>query len=234
METLSERVTNVVRDWILHGKIKPGERIEEVPLALKLNVSRTPVRAALATLASEGLIEHRPKRGYEVRVFNVEEVASAYEVRAALEGLASGMAAKRGVSLEVKEELLECLAIGDEILKRGYLDPSEHQAYQAMNIRFHNTLLAAAGNTWLDRFVAMADNIPYASGRIVLWDVEYELILHSHKDHHRIVEAVLSQDTRRAEALMREHIYYAGIILRKQYDRQEQKYLSKGNNHEPT
>lgn len=232
MGTLSERVTYIVRDWVLHGKIKPGERIEEVPLAQELNVSRTPVRAALATLVSEGLIEHRPKRGYEVRVFDVEEVASAYEVRAVLEGLACSMAAKKGVSAEVKRELLDCLLVGDAILKRGFLDPNEHQVYQAMNIRFHNTLLAAAGNTWLDRFVAMADNIPYASGRIVLWDVDYDLILHSHQDHHRIAEAVLSQDVRRAESLMREHIYYAGMILRKQYSLQVQKTLSKGKNNE--
>src|SRR6218665_4211906 len=67
MQTLSQNLTETLRDWLLHGRLKPGERIEEVPLARTMGVSRTPVRPALATLASEGLIDHQPKRGYLVK-----------------------------------------------------------------------------------------------------------------------------------------------------------------------
>jgi len=67
MQTLAQNVTESLRDWILHGQLRPGSRLEELPLAEKLGVSRTPVRAALATLANEGLIDHQPKRGYMVR-----------------------------------------------------------------------------------------------------------------------------------------------------------------------
>ena len=78
MKTLAQNVTDTLRDWILHGHVRPGGRLEEVPLAEQLGVSRTPVRAALGILASEGLIDHQPKRGYLVRAFNMEEIVAAY------------------------------------------------------------------------------------------------------------------------------------------------------------
>ena len=202
----------------MHGLFEPGQRIEEIPLSLELGVSRTPVRAALATLVNERLVEYRPKKGYEIRCFDVEELSSAYEVRSVLEGLACGMAAKKGLSSEQRKALEACLLEGDQILAGGYLDPEDHHSYIEMNTRLHTILLETAGNAWLSRFVELADNIPYASGRIVLWDVEHDLILHSHKDHHRIIEAVFEQDARRAEQLMREHVYYAGKIFRRHYD----------------
>src|SRR6218665_2281284 len=72
MQTLSQNLTETLRDWLLHGRLKPGERIEGVPLARTMGVSRTPVRAALATLASEGLIDHPAKRGHLVKGVAVE------------------------------------------------------------------------------------------------------------------------------------------------------------------
>src|SRR6218665_1734040 len=98
MQTLSQNLTETLRDWLLHGRLKPGERIEEVPLALTMGVSRTPVRAALATLASEGLIDHQPKRGYLVKEFALAAILAAYEVRAVLEGLAGRSAGCPGSS----------------------------------------------------------------------------------------------------------------------------------------
>ena len=76
MDTLSQHVTDTLRDWVLHGKFSPGARLEEIPLAEKLGVSRTPVRAALATLGNEGLLEHLPKRGYTVRAYDLAEIVA--------------------------------------------------------------------------------------------------------------------------------------------------------------
>ena len=87
-----------------------------------------------------------------------------------------------------------------------------------MNVTLHNTLIEAAANQWLSRFSEQAHNIPYASDRIVLWE-NHSLILRSHGDHHRIVEAILDRDAARAESLMREHVYYAGVILKSNFER---------------
>lgn len=219
MQTLSQQVTDTLRDWILHGRFKPGERIEEIPIGEAMGVSRTPVRAALATLATEGLIDHQPKRGYLVRVFELDVILAAYEVRAVLEGLACRNAAQRGLTEAQIQQLNHCLDEGDRILAKGRLLPEDHEPYQKINVELHNTLLEAAANPWLGRFVEQAHHIPYASDRIVLWDVDHKIILRSHGDHRRIVEAVIERDSARAEQLMREHVYYAGIILKNNYRR---------------
>lgn len=218
MRTLAQDVTETLRNWILHGQLQPGERLEEIPLAEKLGVSRTPVRAALGTLANEGLLDHQPKRGYLVRGFDMEAIAAAYEVRAVLEGLACRNAATRGLSEEQAQRLLQALAEGDRILSRGELLPEDHAPYQQMNVTIHDTLLHASGNPWVNRFAEQAQNIPFASDRIILWD-DHPIILRSHGDHHRIIEAVMARDAMRAEQLMREHVYYAGLILRRNYEK---------------
>lgn len=219
METLSQQVTDKLRDWILHGRFKAGERLEEIPTAQALGVSRTPVRAAFAALANEGLIDHQAKRGYLVREFELETIVAAYEVRAVLEGLACKSAAQRGLSDDQVHTLQDCLEGGDRILAKGKLMPDDHEPYQKINVTLHNILLAASANPWLGRFAEQAHNIPYASDRIVLWDVDHALILRSHGDHHRIVEAVLARDCVRAEQLMREHVYYAGVIFKDNFKR---------------
>lgn len=218
MRTLSQDVTETLRDWILHGHFKPGERIEEVPISLELGVSRTPIRAALATLANEGLIDHQPKRGYQVKVFALEDILKAYEVRAVLEGLACRAAAQNGVSEDQMQTLVSCLSIGDRILSKGRLDIEDQSPYQAMNVSLHNALIEAAQNPWLGRFAEQAHNIPYASDRIVLWE-NHSVIWRSHDDHHRIVDAIVKRDASRAETLMREHVYYAGVILKDNFER---------------
>ncbi len=217
MQTLSEHVTEQLRNWILDGRFKPGERIEEIQAAELMGVSRTPVRAALSLLASEGLIDYQAKRGYLVRAFDLEEILAAYDVRSVLEGLACRRAAQRGLQPEQAARLIACLTEGDRILAKGRLLPEDHAPYQKMNVELHNLLLEAAGNQWLDRFVDQAHQIPYASDRVVLWDVDHALILRSHVDHHRIVEAVIERDAMRAEQLMREHVHYAGVILKNNY-----------------
>lgn len=218
MHTLAQSVTEQLRDWILHGQVRPDTRLEEIPLAEKMGVSRTPVRAALGTLAHEGLINHQPKRGYVVRRFDIHEIVAAYEVRSVLEGLACRSAAIRGLTDAQTQGLKTSLAEGDRILAHGRLRPQDHAPYQEMNVVIHNTLIEASGNLWVTRFAEQAQNIPFASDRIVLWD-DHPTILRSHGDHHRIIEAVVARESGRAEELMREHVYYSGVIFRANYQK---------------
>ena len=95
--------------------------------------------------------------------------------------------------------------------------PDDHMPYQQVNITLHNSILEAAGNPWVRRFATQAQAIP-ASDRIVLWE-DHGIILRSHDDHHRIVNAIIGRDGARAEDLMREHVYYAGIILKNNYEK---------------
>ena len=150
--------------------------------------------------------------------FDLGVIAAAYEVRSVLEGLACRNAATRGLTPEQIRSLRALLATGDRILGKGELDAADHEPYQQMNVEIHDLLLEASGNPWVTRFAEQAQNIPFASDRIVLW-ADHPIILRSHGDHHRIIEAVIARDSVRAEELMREHVYYAGLILRRNFER---------------
>ena len=89
LRTRSQSVTEALRELIVQGELKPGQHVQEVPLAEQLGVSRTPVRTALNTLANEGFLVYQPNKGYFVRQFDIAEILEVYEVRAALESLAA-------------------------------------------------------------------------------------------------------------------------------------------------
>jgi GntR family transcriptional regulator, vanillate catabolism transcriptional regulator len=218
MRTRSQDVTDILRTRILSGGLPAGERLEEIPLATELGVSRTPVRAALMALGKEGLVDYQPKRGYVVRSFDADEIFAAYEVRATIEGLACRLAASKAVPRDVEEVLRTCLAEGDRILSKGHLAPKDLAPYQRMNVTFHNAIIVLAGNCWVERFVAQTHVIPFVSDRVILWH-DYGVILRSHDDHHRITDALVAGQSARAENLMREHVYFAGSFLKANFDR---------------
>ena len=206
MKTRSQSVTDQLREMIINGELTPDLHLQEQPSAFMLNVSRTPVRAALSTLAQEGYLDYRPKRGYFVRKFQADDVRDAWQMRSWLEGLAALKAAERGVDAATQRLLLDLVEQGDRILGKGYLDPRDLGPYREMNTRLHTTIIAAARSPRLEQSIRQLLNIPMVSDRIIPWD-DHEHIKRSHDDHRRVVEAVLAREAWRAEALMREHIY---------------------------
>ena len=125
-----------------------------------------------------------------MRAYDIGEIVAAYEVRAALEGAGLSPAAMR-LSNDAVATLRNCLDEGDRI-RKGVLLPDDHMPYQQVNITLHNSILEAAGNPWVRRFATQAQAIPYASDRIVLWE-DHGIILRSHDDHHRIVNAIIGR-----------------------------------------
>src|ERR1700754_1350669 len=97
---LTTEVYERLRQAIVAGSIRPNERLIEADLAARLEVSRTPVRESMLRLAGDGLIiAHR--RGWIVREHSAEEIREVYEIRAALEGFAAGLAALRATDEEL-------------------------------------------------------------------------------------------------------------------------------------
>ena len=206
MASRTQNTANDLRDRILRGMIAPGTHLQEIPLASELGVSRTPVRAALATLASEGLLEYAPKRGYTVRGFSIAEIASAHEVRANLEGMACRFAAERGVTAAEARELERILALGDAILAKGRLHEEDRAPWTEMNDLFHSRLIEIADNRLLSDLIDRTCRVPLASSRVVHW-YDYDALKGSHLLHHRIYRYVRERRAVNAEALMREHIH---------------------------
>lgn len=206
MRTRSEQVAIDLRDRILCGQMAPGDHLQEVPLSEELGVSRTPVRAALAELAAEGLLDYKPKRGYTVRGFTLVDIETAHEVRANLEGLSCRLAAERGLTPAEDSEMREILADGDAILAKGRLRDDDRDGWVDMNDRFHRRLIEFSGNRLLQDLVDRTHHLPLASSRVVHW-YDFHAVKGSHSLHHRIYNYVRDRRSVNAEALMREHIF---------------------------
>jgi GntR family transcriptional regulator, vanillate catabolism transcriptional regulator len=203
--TRAESVVDGLRTAILAGQFQPGERLHEVKLTTLLGVSRTPVRAALQKLASEGLLDYTPNRGYTLREFSLGEVINAYEVRAVLEGLAARLSAERGLSESGRDVIGQALRDGDDLLRHGHLLDEHRAEYGRINAAIHETIHAAAGSRLLSDMVYLCQQVPVSSPRNVVAFEERD-VRRRHDDHHRIFEAIVSRDPWRAEMLMRDHV----------------------------
>src|SRR3954469_19271858 len=122
-----------LREMILAGELPSGERIAELAVVERLGVSRTPIRAALARLEQEGLLQALPNGGFAVRTFSERDVADAIELRGTVEGLAARLAAERGVAAGVLEEARGCLEEIDTLLQQPALDDEAFTRYVALN-----------------------------------------------------------------------------------------------------
>ncbi|MGD9942302.1 MAG: GntR family transcriptional regulator [Burkholderiaceae bacterium] len=214
----SETVLLALRDMITRGEFPAGFHLQEVPLAERMGVSRTPIREALTMLSKEGLLEPGPKRGYKVRTFSIEEIVDAYEIRASLEGTACRLLAERGLEEDVVRRIRDLLDFGDQMLERGEFSSLEQEPWSDMNNALHGVLVDSAGNAMLKSFVEQSYRVPLAGARHVHWyrfDTEnFEMARHAHRDHHEIFNAIIRRQSGRAEARMREHIYFSLDLVR--------------------
>ena len=200
-----------IRDLVLRGQFRAGERLSEVGLAERLSVSRTPIRAALQLLKEEGLLEAALPTGYLVRSFTEADIHDALEVRGTVEGLAARMAAERGVSRLILDEMKQCLAQIDHILSQEMMqDERLLSAYAERNARFHALLLDAAGSAVVKRALERVVALPFSSpNAFVLAQAKlpgsFQLLKYAQVQHHDIVEAIETRCGSRAEFLAREH-----------------------------
>ena len=153
---LDEAVVHL-REMILRGKLAPGERVAEAPLAEELGMSRTPVRQALP-LAQEGLLAVHESRGYVVRAFTAGDVLDAIDIRGVLEGLAARRVAEHGATKPFLRKLHACLHDGDTLLAKRRMEESDEATYSEMNGRFHSLILEEAGSQILSE--ALARELP--------------------------------------------------------------------------
>lgn len=224
---LQETVLMQLRDLILRGEFEPGVRLAEQQLAERLGASRTPVRAALATLQQEGLIAVNETGGYLVRAFTAAEVTDAIAVRGHLEGMAARLVAQHGVSRQLALELKACLDEGDAALAPKALKVQDYARYAAMNDRFHAAVLAASGNRALQRAVALNDKLPFAPASAMLpmqgkLQIDRDWMLYAHRQHHMLVDALTRGDGARAQALADEHTQVAQFNLRQALERRSE------------
>jgi GntR family transcriptional regulator of vanillate catabolism len=208
--SLTARALARLRELIVGGELKAGERVTELALVERLEVSRTPVRAALQRLQEEGLLEALSSGGYAVRDFSEADIHDAIELRGTLEGLAARLAAERGVAATVLADARDCLERLDALLAAPRLTPAGFAAYGAQNARFHALLAEMSGSPLLQRQIERVCTLPFASPNgFVMAELQgphaRDRLLLAHEQHRALVDAIVQREGARAEALAREH-----------------------------
>lgn len=209
-DSQTDRAVLGIRDLVLRGEFKAGDRLGEVELAARVGVSRTPIRAALQKLAEEGLLEPAQPSGYIVRSFSEVDLDDAIEVRGTIEGLAARLAAERGTSRLILTQMRDCVAEMDIVLGERQVDLEHLNRYAAANARFHELILEAAGSEIIKRSMKRVAALPFASpNAFVMAQARipdaFDLLKIAQSQHRDIVEAIAVRAGARAESLVKEH-----------------------------
>lgn len=195
---LRDVVFQTLRQAILRGELKPGERLMEIHLAQKLGVSRTPVREAIRKLELEGLVRMVPRKGAVVAEITISDLQDVLEVRMALEELAVKYVCRR-----VTQEQLDELKRRSDAFKKTLGGNDVGLCAQA-DMAFHDMIYQATGN---NRLVQILNNIREQMYR---YRMEYLKDRHSHailvEEHEAILKALASGDEKTALEMTCRHV----------------------------
>lgn len=195
---LRELVLDAIREAIINGTLKPRERLMEIQLAEELGVSRTPIREALRKLELEGFIVMVPRKGAYVADISFKDIADVFEIRAALEGLAAGLAAER-ITDEELEEMERMVAEKAEAIANHDMDK-----LVKVDTLFHEAIYKASRN---QRLTSIISNLREQIQRYRTTSLAYPgRMQRSLEEHRSIVEAIQSRDPQIAQQVAREHI----------------------------
>jgi DNA-binding GntR family transcriptional regulator len=194
---LREIVFETIRNAIVSGDLKPGERVMEVQMAESLGVSRTPVREAIRKLELEGLIIMLPRKGAYVADLSVKDLTEVMEIRASLEGLAAGLASIRIDAAEIKELEIYALKFHKSI-------DEDVDALILRDFEFHDAIFKASRN---ERLIQLNNNLIEQVQRFrEIYHKKVNKSKETSKEHYAIVDAISKGDVDKAEKLARIHI----------------------------
>ncbi|PRB16572.1 GntR family transcriptional regulator [Microbacterium sp. MYb62] len=209
---LRQQVLTLLREEILEGRHVPGERLREQDLCVAYGVSRTVIREVLRQLESESLISVIPGRGPIVAVLSKHDIASLYEVRAALEGLAASLFARRASSPQA-ERLIDHLARMERTYLQGDLASREES-----KSAFYRILLDGAGNEVLTADLAGVHTRIGLFRRYAFLDDGR--VAQSYEELRAIVRAAAEdRDPEAARSASVHHIELAGHLAILEYER---------------
>lgn len=203
---MSRRRADKIREELEHlivtHELQDGERLDEVKLAERFSVSRTPLREALQTLAASGLVELIPRRGAFVRHPNFAEMLEMFEVMAELEAMSGRLASRRATD-EMLAELDKSIDECETARAAGDVD-----AYFDANTRFHFRIFDACGNSFL-RHEALKLYKRLQPFRRMQLRVRGRMP-QSHNEHRQILDAMKAADEDRTASLLRSHVAIQG------------------------
>ncbi|HUJ30226.1 MAG TPA: GntR family transcriptional regulator [Candidatus Acidoferrum sp.] len=187
---------NSIKQYILEGRVDQESRLTETMLSDQLGISRSPIREALNSLATEGLITIAPRRGASLRRFSVKETSDLYDLRELLEVY----------SVQTAEVTHKLLATLDKSIERlqALLDANKKLEFIEEDMRFHGAIAAATGNQPL---ASVVENIQHQIWlcRCKTYNLSSSVAPQAHRS---IVNALKKGDRKEAKRAMAQHIDY--------------------------
>jgi DNA-binding GntR family transcriptional regulator len=214
--TLRERIVDFVKDAVISGRLRPGERVPEQEIADNLGISRTPIREAFRQLESEGFITVTPRKGAVVSPITDKDVSEFYSIKSLLEGYAAKTACKKLTEKELKK--LETLNAS----MKKCAERNDVKGFFKLDAQFHETFLKSCGNDKLkglihhlvqqfERFRITAMSLP---GRMQ----------DSVKQHDEITEAFKKGDESMVESLVRANADKGRDVLVEEISKEKVRY----------
>lgn len=195
---LRDVVFETLRDAILKGDIKPGERLMEMKLANKLGVSRTPIREAIRMLELEGLAVTVPRKGAEVARMTEKDMEDVLQIRESLEILAGSLSCDKAT----EEQLIQI-----EAEAGAFEEAALHQNLDevvAADVRFHDAIYQATDNPKLQSMLSNLRKQVYRYRVEYLKDVEiYPRLI---KEHRQIIEGLKNRDKEAVQRIIVRHM----------------------------
>jgi len=183
---------------IMSGKLLPGSSLVEREISDEYSISRTPVREILWRLASDGLLEQEPSRGYIIRKISLEEIFNIFQSREGVEGMATRLACQKGDAKffskinEIRKKIKEV-----DIEKN-----TQEGVFFGRNL--HDLIITTANNNFLSEFYNKLRDLTALTRNITQKSVFIEK--KSQELHLEIINALEERDEEKSEYCMREHL----------------------------
>jgi len=204
-QTLREKILETIREAILRGQLKPGEKVAEPELAERFGISRTPIREAFRQLESEGYLTVIPRKGAVVTSLSERAVEEFYAIKSILEGYAARMAAQNLTSRDIAR--LEAINA-----RLGQLaDEGDVKTFFKVHNEFHELFIKAADN---EKLLELINQLMLKFNRLRLASLSLPGRMQiSVQEHKKIIEAFKNKDGELADNLVRKTASYGGQVL---------------------
>ena len=207
LKPLREKISTSIRDLIIEGKLKPGERLTEPEISASLGISRTPLREAFLQLESEGFVQVLPRKGAIVTDINIQDAQEIYIIKASLEALATRLACPL-----IQEETFDALIkLNQQMEKISCSENKNYRRFLDLNARFHQTIYENSNNNKLIKLINTLRNQTLRYNYIYLSLLSH--LAESVKEHYEIIDAIKAKDLDKVELLIKSHGENARIAL---------------------
>jgi DNA-binding GntR family transcriptional regulator len=196
--TLANEISQRLAEEIIAGDLRPGQKLEEVALASRFEVSRTPIREALKELSARGLVDYTPRIGGTVARISLTQLADMLDAECEIEGLCARLASQKMSSLE-KQELQALFEQGQRCAAAD-----DFPSFMLVNQALHELVGRGSRNDTLHRMMADLRNrlSPFRRTQVSGYE---ERLARAQQDHEAVVHAIIAGDAEGAYIAMRDH-----------------------------